>query len=82
MEKIRVGIFGLRRGSYFIDEIIYNGGEIAAVCEKDTEYLRRTYDAAMYTAEKLGWSVINCAPEGIQKSKEEISQILIDLIDN
>ena len=53
MEKIRVGIFGLRRGSYFIDEIIYNGGEIAAVCEKDTEYLETIKDkiqgAAVYT---------------------------------
>lgn len=39
MEKIRVGIFGLRRGSNFIDEIKYNGGEIVAVCEKDTEHL-------------------------------------------
>lgn len=40
MEKIRIGIFGLRRGSSFIDEIKYNGGELVAVCEKDEEYTK------------------------------------------
>lgn len=45
MEKIRVGIFGLRRGSNFIDEIKYNGGEIVAVCEKDEEHTRSVLPA-------------------------------------
>ncbi len=40
MEKIRIGIFGLRRGSSFFDEIKTNGGEIAAVCEKDEEQIK------------------------------------------
>ncbi|MBQ6898979.1 MAG: Gfo/Idh/MocA family oxidoreductase, partial [Clostridia bacterium] len=54
MEKIRVGILGLRRGSSFIDEIKYNGGEIVAVCEKDTGYLESIREdiqgASVYTA--------------------------------
>ncbi len=37
MEKIKIGIFGLRRGSSFFDEIKINGGEIVAVCEKDEQ---------------------------------------------
>lgn len=37
MENIKIGIFGLRRGSSFFDEIKSNGGEIVAVCEKDKE---------------------------------------------
>ncbi len=53
MEKIRIGIFGLRRGSDFIDEIKCNGGEIVAVCEKDEEYtktvLHSLNNAAVYT---------------------------------
>lgn len=53
MEKIRVGIFGLRRGSGFINEIRYNGGEVVAVCEKDEEYLESISEnikgAAVYT---------------------------------
>ena len=65
-----------------VEERCNQTGAVKDIHEKDAEYLRRTYDAAMYTANKLGWNVINCAPDGIQKSKEEISQILIGLIDN
>ena len=44
MEKIRVGIFGLRRGSSFFDEIKTNGGEIVAVCEKDDQQVKEVID--------------------------------------
>ncbi|MBQ8475260.1 MAG: deoxynucleoside kinase [Clostridia bacterium] len=57
-------------------------GATKDIHEKDAEYLRRCYDAAMYTADRLGWHVINCAPNGAQKSKEEISQIIIDIINS
>ncbi len=40
MKKIKIGIFGLRRGSSFFDEIRSNGGEIVAVCEKDEEHTK------------------------------------------
>lgn len=53
MKKIRIGIFGLRRGSSFIDEIKELGGEIVAVCEKDEEHtktvLPQIEGAAVYT---------------------------------
>lgn len=35
MKEIRIGIFGLRRGTSFIDSINACGGKIVAVCEKD-----------------------------------------------
>lgn len=38
--KIRVGIFGLNRGYYNIKNIIANGGEIAAFCDKDERLMR------------------------------------------
>lgn len=31
MNKIRLGFFGLGRGSVFIDSVIQNGGEVVAV---------------------------------------------------
>lgn len=40
MKTIKIGIFGLRRGSSFFDEIKTNGGEIVAVCEKDEEQIK------------------------------------------
>ncbi len=53
MEKIRIGIFGLRRGSGFFDEIKTNGGEIVAVCESDESQINEVRqsigDAAVYT---------------------------------
>lgn len=53
MEKIRIGIFGLRRGSSFFDEIKTCGGEIAAVCEKDEAQIKEVAEsiegAAVYT---------------------------------
>lgn len=51
--KIRIGIFGLRRGSNFIEEINTLGGEVVAVCEKDEEQtknvLHEIEGAAVYT---------------------------------
>ena len=53
MEKIRIGIFGLRRGSNFFEEIEANGGEIVAVCEQDETQIKAVSDeikgAAVYT---------------------------------
>ncbi len=53
MEKIRIGIFGLRRGSNFIDEINALGGEVVAVCENDKEQIKsvlpKIENAEVYT---------------------------------
>jgi len=38
MEKIRIGIFGMKRGGSFIEHILANNGNIVAVCDKDTDY--------------------------------------------
>lgn len=39
METIKIGIFGLRRGSTFIDSIKVCNGEIVAVCERDEKLI-------------------------------------------
>lgn len=53
MDKIKIGIFGLRRGSSFFDEIKANGGDIVAVCEMDEEQTKSVSEkikgAAVYT---------------------------------
>lgn len=45
MKKIRVGIFGLRRGENFIENLRANGGEIVAVCERDETVIKERKDA-------------------------------------
>ena len=35
MEKIRIGIFGLNRGCFNVKSILWNGGEIVAICDKN-----------------------------------------------
>ncbi len=35
MENVRIGIFGLGRGGYYIDNILANNGDVVAVCDSD-----------------------------------------------
>lgn len=35
MEKIKIGIFGLGRGANFFADVERNGGEVAAICDRD-----------------------------------------------
>ncbi len=50
MEKIRIGIFGLRRGENFISNLKTNGAEIVAVCERDETVIREQKDKIEGTA--------------------------------
>ncbi len=50
MDKIRVGIFGLRRGENFISNLKANGAEIVAVCERDETVIREQKDKIEGTA--------------------------------
>lgn len=47
-------------------------GQKMDIHECDADYLRRCHKAASYAAEKGGWSVVECAPEGVLLSREEI----------
>ncbi len=44
MKKIRLGIFGLGRGSNYFDNVLNNDGEIVAVCERNEEKLNDALD--------------------------------------
>ncbi|MBO5269308.1 MAG: Gfo/Idh/MocA family oxidoreductase, partial [Clostridia bacterium] len=39
MRKVKIGVFGLGRGSSFYNNILLNSGEIVAVCDRDTAKL-------------------------------------------
>lgn len=49
MKKIRIGIFGLKRGGNYIDNILANNGDIVAVCDMDKKCIEKV-------REKLGGS--------------------------
>lgn len=50
IKKIRLGLFGLGRGSAFYDVVKANGGEIVAVCER---YVQRCNEAKEYWGDTL-----------------------------
>ncbi|MDD3693356.1 MAG: thymidylate kinase [Oscillospiraceae bacterium] len=50
--------------------------------ERDERYLQRCRDAALYAAEKLGWKVVPCALDGKPLPQNEITNKLIELMNN
>ena len=44
MQKIRIGVFGLGRGSTYFDNITNNDGEIVAICERDEKKIKEALD--------------------------------------
>lgn len=48
--------------------------------EADAEYLGRCYDAALYAADKLGWTVIDCCENGEFLSREAIFRKIADTV--
>lgn len=56
-------------------------GQKMDIHEKDREYLLRCSEAAHYAAQKGGWRVIQCAPEGVLLPVEEINEKIRSEID-
>ena len=50
------------------------GGPSKDIHERDESYLRHCYDAALYAAEKLGWTRISCSDRGIPRSIPDIAE--------
>ncbi|MFH0962337.1 MAG: thymidylate kinase [archaeon] len=50
------------------------GGKKMDIHEADLAHLKKAAESYLYCAEKYGWTVINCAPEGKLLSIEEISE--------
>ncbi len=47
-------------------------GQKMDIHEKSPDYLLRSYKAASFAAEKCGWHKIECAPDGVMLSRNEI----------
>ena len=55
-------------------------GEKKDVHEADVEYLYRCREAAMYAAEKMGWTVITCAENGEPYSIAQIHKKIVEAL--
>ncbi len=55
-------------------------GEQKDVHEADVEYLYRCREAAMYAAEKMGWTVITCAENGEPYSIAKIHEMIVEAL--
>ncbi len=61
----------------------YGGDESKKdIHERDTAFLAKCHEAALYTAEKYGWKKINCGKNGEPRAISDINSELIDLIKN
>ena len=63
----------------------YGGDETKKdVHEANVEFLNACREAALYAAEKYGWSVVNCAENGeplpIEVINDEVYKILLDVL--
>ena len=47
--------------------------------ELDPDHLRNSYDAAMYSSDKLGWTRIRCYRDGEPRAIEEIGEEILSL---
>ncbi len=48
--------------------------------EKNSEYLEKSYNNALYVAKKCGWNVIECVKDGKLRSIEDINDEIYDLV--
>ena len=59
----------------------YGGDETKKdIHERDTGFLAKCRDAAMYTAERYGWKIIPCSENGEPRSIEAINEDILKLI--
>ncbi len=50
--------------------------------EKNSEYMQKSYDNALYVAKKCGWNVIECVKDGKLRSIEDINDEIYNLVMN
>lgn len=57
-----------------------NGTRVMDIHEKSFNHLEKSYKAAKYAAEKLGWKTIDCVKNGNMRSIEDIHNEVIEKI--
>lgn len=58
------------------------GNEKKDIHERNEEYLKKSYDNAMYVAKKFGWTIVNCTDGDKIKSLDEIQTELKEIVLN
>lgn len=58
------------------------GNEKKDIHERNEEYLKKSYDNAMYVAKKFGWTIVNCTDGDRIKSLDEIQTELKEILLN
>ena len=48
--------------------------------EKSKDHLKKSYEAAQYASEKLGWKRINCEKDGEMRSKDDIRAEILSYV--
>lgn len=56
------------------------GQDLQDIHERDAEHIKKSYENAAYVAQKYGWHVINCAPDGEMRSVESIGDDIYKII--
>lgn len=57
-----------------------NGDQVHDIHTKDLNHLKEAAEAFLYVAKKYGWTIIECAPTGTMKQKEEITNEILEKI--
>ena len=52
-------------------------GRATDIHEKDSRHLDDSYHAALYSADKLGWTKIDCAKDGALRTREDIHKEIL-----
>ena len=55
-------------------------GRAMDIHEKSAEHLRRSYEAALYSADRLGWHTVDCAENGDMRSIEAIQTDIVKIL--
>lgn len=48
--------------------------------EKDSDFIKKSYEAAMYVSQKLGWSIVHCCKGNELRTKEDIHNEIMDIL--
>lgn len=55
-------------------------GRKTDIHENDTEYMKKCYDAALFSCERLGWIKIGCSENGKMRTREDISEEIYEKV--
>ena len=55
-----------------------NNSDVKDIHESNEEYLRQSYNNAVFVAEKYKWNIVHCAKDGVVRSIDDISDEIIE----